>query len=79
MSHRKQRTNLIYRVQTSIETLKKQAGDISGTCDLFNDLLILGRIVPKLAEETLWELLEFFKPQLDDIHQSSEKPFVDPN
>ncbi len=52
---------LVSRTLNCIESLKRQLEDVEES-GLFNDLLILGRIVPTLPKEVTRELLQELKP-----------------
>lgn len=64
-------TRLVTRVQTTIQIIRRQLTQIE-ECEAFNDLLIIGRIVPKLPAETLLQLLLLLKPLPDLIHKTPQ-------
>lgn len=60
---------LINRVQNTIQAIKHSLSR-HNEFDLFNDLLIISRIVPTLPQDTLLDMLRILPPLLDYITQT---------
>jgi hypothetical protein len=65
-------------VLSQIQIIKKGLSD-TPNFETYNDLIILGEIVPKLPTRTLAELLQQLHVIYDEIHDSRKKAFVSIN
>ena len=68
-----EQARLATRVQSTIEAIRMELAE--DAYEAFNDLLIIGRIVPKLPAATLLPMLQQLKP-LPDVIQTTPQAAI---